>query len=1007
MLRNSQKTINNISVNNKSENDSDSLDDHRITYSELSLPNKKSHDYEDQNNNLDEGESTKKQRRTVSESSRFLKAGAYVHVKGKRKAPPPPSPPTAKLLGESSNCQSNVNTLSPNGTLRSTSATLRRKKGLAPPPPSPPIIESTLNIINNNNNFPESISTTSLFDDVDIRAIIGDVSSFLPPTQSINDLSNSGSLPDPDLIPNIDEHTADDQELSPIILDATDINENNIAETNIEETMTSTNENEGPAIEPTEKIETHAPLSRPWYKRSNNSDSSIPFKRDVVLKTMDKRKNKSKKQDSSSTPNSSTSTTRKSFFDSGPKFNFFFKSNEHKESIRKKERENDVRKSGIKIPNISELDREASEILSKDYKAKQMKLEQQNDEYYKLPEEQWVLKSNWFLTQTDMFENNDDVNPRRQSTKDLISKFESNSSNSKIKINPAYLNGLIQENDVTKTKAADSNDSDDSKTDMRKTNQNAVKVNLEANASIKENDTSNTIDIKSETWQCSNCTFENQSWRIICEICEKIKPIDVRPLPETIEEKRIGLPEHKPDYKLKKQKSEDQEKKTEQVLKYFFPKQKNYPLGKSSSETVVNKIRTNMESANTKDTELHNDNKSVSNNIKLSPDIRNRNIDKKIEMTKNIIHENEVTSKTQLPIITDQNSLEKEKIRLRQLIRDMNAKALAKKYPVSPKVENSVNESNNNLNMNNLQNNLIISNNNNLNINISSGNHSKTEKESSNNDNNNAIVSSSNNLGAIKKKPLIKDTISVEHHKLERNAGSYDKNGISADVYIISNIHNNDIIIPATVSELCDLPKSSLTNEFLKAFPPKDIPKSPKMGVLSKTYLMNDVPKPYPLNNLPNLATDFLTTTPVMRIPKTNISYDLPTSFTAKPMYEIQPKCNFINLEPMDPNDVKIKNVSTANNDYHDKSQVEEITKQLRSDNNLMNFKASLKFPAHSLTRKESITLNKLIKDLENAIFEGRHNLAANLAIELAKMRVSLSVTRHKNKRHSSIDDIM
>lgn len=1007
MLRNSQKTINNISVNNKSENDSDSLDDHRITYSELSLPNKKSHDYEDQNNNLDEGESTKKQRRTVSESSRFLKAGAYVHVKGKRKAPPPPSPPTAKLLGESSNCQSNVNTLSPNGTLRSTSATLRRKKGLAPPPPSPPIIESTLNIINNNNNFPESISTTSLFDDVDIRAIIGDVSSFLPPTQSINDLSNSGSLPDPDLIPNIDEHTADDQELSPIILDATDINENNIAETNIEETMTSTNENEGPAIEPTEKIETHAPLSRPWYKRSNNSDSSIPFKRDVVLKTMDKRKNKSKKQDSSSTPNSSTSTTRKSFFDSGPKFNFFFKSNEHKESIRKKERENDVRKSGIKIPNISELDREASEILSKDYKAKQMKLEQQNDEYYKLPEEQWVLKSNWFLTQTDMFENNDDVNPRRQSTKDLISKFESNSSNSKIKINPAYLNGLIQENDVTKTKAADSNDSDDSKTDMRKTNQNAVKVNLEANASIKENDTSNTIDIKSETWQCSNCTFENQSWRIICEICEKIKPIDVRPLPETIEEKRIGLPEHKPDYKLKKQKSEDQEKKTEQVLKYFFPKQKNYPLGKSSSETVVNKIRTNMESANTKDTELHNDNKSVSNNIKLSPDIRNRNIDKKIEMTKNIIHENEVTSKTQLPIITDQNSLEKEKIRLRQLIRDMNAKALAKKYPVSPKVENSVNESNNNLNMNNLQNNLIISNNNNLNINISSGNHSKTEKESSNNDNNNAIVSSSNNLGAIKKKPLIKDTISVEHHKLERNAGSYDKNGISADVYNISNIHNNDIIIPATVSELCDLPKSSLTNEFLKAFPPKDIPKSPKMGVLSKTYLMNDVPKPYPLNNLPNLATDFLTTTPVMRIPKTNISYDLPTSFTAKPMYEIQPKCNFINLEPMDPNDVKIKNVSTANNDYHDKSQVEEITKQLRSDNNLMDFKASLKFPAHSLTRKESITLNKLIKDLENAIFEGRHNLAANLAIELAKMRVSLSVTRHKNKRHSSIDDIM
>ncbi|XP_057671485.1 uncharacterized protein LOC130903410 [Diorhabda carinulata] len=59
-------------------------------------------------------------RRTNSESSKIKKAGAYVHVKGKRKAPQPPN--------------------SKNPT--DDSSSLRRKKRVAPPPPPPPPMAS-------------------------------------------------------------------------------------------------------------------------------------------------------------------------------------------------------------------------------------------------------------------------------------------------------------------------------------------------------------------------------------------------------------------------------------------------------------------------------------------------------------------------------------------------------------------------------------------------------------------------------------------------------------------------------------------------------------------------------------------------------------------------------------------------------------------------------------------------------------------------------------------------
>ncbi|KAL5281437.1 RBCK1.2 family protein [Megaselia abdita] len=185
-------------------------------------------------------------RRTVSDSSKDKSSGAYSHVKGKRRAPAPPTIEMPVQINENGEPITSV----------SVESTLNRKKRRAPPPP-------------------------------------------------------------------------------------------NVMQTNSEELNVN-------VVFPTSDVAKCSP--RPWYKRSVaiNRNSDIPFKREINLKTMEKRKKKDfNKKERDSLPDCANS--RISIFDANNKLSIL---------LRNKSEDKDKRKSGIAMPNISELDKETENFLN-------------------------------------------------------------------------------------------------------------------------------------------------------------------------------------------------------------------------------------------------------------------------------------------------------------------------------------------------------------------------------------------------------------------------------------------------------------------------------------------------------------------------------------------------------------------------------------------------------------------------------------------------------------------
>lgn len=820
-----------------------------------------------------------KHRRTSSDTSKDKKAGAYVHVKGKRKAPAPPVKTTYPR------------TLSPKSSLG-------RKKRPAPQPPS---LQKDI-----------EASSTSLLEDKEIKAIIEGTSRKLSQNFSSSSVSSVGSEMErrtyvsPYLKIREDRKLTDEQKR--ILIEQVSKNTRkkesprqspHMAKRStpdiftIERGQLIYQGSESPKL-PRKEEKPTAPVSpispRPWFKRQSNSNLKEP-----TQKTLEKKRGRNDEKDLPE-----LGYSRNSFFGSASRFNIFARITD---DSKKKERDTEKRKSQIGMPNISELDREAAEII-----------QEMNQSQPKMNASEILM----LRSQINNLKESADSDERPRSTKDLINKFEADSSQqNRITLNPAFLArkeffGEKSSPELTKVAAADEVKVDE------KPKSKLPQLIKETNGIRKQNDLMG-------LWTCPYCTLQNPNWKIICEACEKIKPYEKRfCVNGDLVRQKVESPKEPND------KENVWDKKTEAVLKYFNPPLAT-ALSKSSSETAIvkslkrkspspsriagspqmNMRRNLLRTASEQETKIDviNEEETVEKNdmkvqkveasailqtttmmycapveVKLEPktltpdlnEIRSARIAKfnlmsNLKKIKSDDNSNAMnTNSKQSPEkkfadkldFSDPAALEREKERLREKIRAMNAKALADKYPVLKRIpENEVNTP--------------------------------------------EPVADSSKLGAIRK--VFKD-----------RRESFDK-----DEKILNQENGKKAKVSNSVQTKTDAMKSARKSDEIDLVP----------------TTVNEVAKPLP---------------------------------------------------------------SEAELTTKEKTEVEEISDQLKSQDGIETFKATLR--TKTINRTNTLAINKILRLLELAIAEGKYDEAAQLAMDLAKMKVSLSVTRQKERPKSDVE---
>lgn len=360
---------------------------------------------------MDDGEE-KMHRRTASESSKVKRAGAYCHVKGKRKAPQPPG--SVKLIQDGHSTTS-----------------LRRKKRLAPPPPGV---------------SHEQVVNTLEYADADV--IFNDSLKL--------DHGILKSTKEPDVV-----KTSSENKRSPI--------KSSSAET---------------------------PVSpRPWYKRNSSRDSVTNNKKEHKYEPVERLPE---------VPYIRNSTIDLTVEE--PKID------------KKKE---DKRKSALSfLTNISELDRQASEIIKKEH-------QKNGNEIPEMPE---------FMRpkQLDTKMNTDSLaSPKRKSAKDLIAKFNAITNVTKVTVNTAFFgtkeSSAAQKYFDKQTEKVKKFSNPENK--LERFRKPSVSEEVKSNAPLMKSESASAIKPKPETpkiekksWFCPKCHLENDYWRIICYVCSTIKP---------------------------------------------------------------------------------------------------------------------------------------------------------------------------------------------------------------------------------------------------------------------------------------------------------------------------------------------------------------------------------------------------------------------------------------------------------------------------------------------------
>lgn len=674
----------------------DSSGTHNRNYQELSLPALRKSNQPDSAKLYDL--SVTRHRRSSSDTSKDKKPGVNVHVKGKRKAP---DPPKTKV---------NPRTLSPKSSLG-------RKKRPAPLPP-------------NLNSDKVDASSTSLLEDKEIKALIEGSSLplgqhfFLTSTSSIPVDMERKAYVYPYLKIREDRELTDEQKRTLIKQVSTDTRKKYdveaLSETPTAATGSSTSDiftfergqlvyqgNESPKMSSKKDKPLKAPSSpfspRPWFKRKLSNGQND--QNHSILGTLEKKKTRNDKKDLSE-----LSFSRNSFFGSASRFNIFSRMND---DSNKKERDLEKRRSQIGMPNISELDREAAEIIQKSHDMKKS-LEAFNHREPLLPR-----------AQINQLKDSDEGKDRLRSAKDLISNFEANSSN---------VNRIILNTSHTGTREFSSAEPEDVKLNIID-NKEFLALKSKLPQRIKENNGMRRTNDLMSLWMCPYCTFENPNWKIICEECEKIKPYEKR---FCVNNNDISTKTDSPnDSRIE---GHVWEKKT--VVKYFNPLGENC-LSKSASETVVATsleqkssspiriagspqiyVRKNLLKSSTEQ-QIDPSEAEVNQNNVIAPTVRtfypsifdakntedNRSLDKttpnfnevrSARLTKfnffqnlreNRLHDessNEINKNLRIPEnifpkkldFSDPIALEFEKERLREKIRAMNEKVLIEKYSV-------------------------------------------------------------------------------------------------------------------------------------------------------------------------------------------------------------------------------------------------------------------------------------------------------------------------------------
>lgn len=340
-------------------------------------------------------------RRTVSDSAKDKRAGAYCHVRGKRRAPQPPSP--CRNLEQPSG-----NTL---GRFHNQFGSFGRKKRPAPQPPEEHKKRDNKDSKVSQPYQERSKSPVGQLSLEEKERLIANIAKLKAHAEK-KALGPTGSMDSDPSSPHEQVVCNDSLKL-----------ERGVLKPNKELPKVDTAASESKA----------APVSpRPWYKRSlANKDALSGLKRDI-FKSLEKRKDREKEKHEDWMPEvgiprvvgTGLSSDGSSCSSTSSKFNIFARLDRSDD----KKKEGDKRKSQISmLANISELDREAAEIVQKEQAREQALLAAEDAKFYAYPDVPAVGSSN----------ENVEV-PKRSSARELISLFNAIGNVTKVTVNSTF-----------------------------------------------------------------------------------------------------------------------------------------------------------------------------------------------------------------------------------------------------------------------------------------------------------------------------------------------------------------------------------------------------------------------------------------------------------------------------------------------------------------------------------------------------------------------------------------
>ncbi|XP_050295227.1 uncharacterized protein LOC126735315 isoform X2 [Anthonomus grandis grandis] len=372
-----------------------------------------------------EVEPQKVHRRTNSESSKLKTAGAYLHVKGKRKAPQPPS---GGINGQK--------------VPQDVTNSLKKKKRAAPGPPEKPENEILAN---------------------DYLKLDHGV---LKPVKEDN-RPKSPAVPAQENLPSMSFNAL------------------------------------SPSSSRTSCLE--APVSpRPWYKRNSTSKEMLAKKErhdDVErLPEVSFMRNSSQDINAEEPPVPPTTTDKKQ--------------NDNK------------RKSGMSfLTNISELDREASEIIKNKQEYERTTGIKQTELIPDIPEFM-KPKSN-----SSSSNENSLASPKRRTAKDLIAKFNAITNATKVTVFGGSQRDQRYFGKQTSLDEARQRQEQLLESHKKRIEDIDKKKEDRFASPLMKSESAKTVKVAEPTpkmerknWKCPKCHLENDYWRIICHVCSTIKP---------------------------------------------------------------------------------------------------------------------------------------------------------------------------------------------------------------------------------------------------------------------------------------------------------------------------------------------------------------------------------------------------------------------------------------------------------------------------------------------------